>query len=233
MLTVSKLNASYGTSHILFDVDLAVEAGTVVALIGRNGAGKSTTLKSIMGVLPTRKGRITFKGADISAWASDAVCRLGIGYVPEDCRVFRGLTVAENLEAGRRPPQGGRPAWDTERVFALFPDLKRLLQHRAHLLSGGQQRMLAIARTLMGNPKMILLDEPSEGLAPQVVKQMLAQLTTLKQSGVTMLLCEQNLNFSLKLADSAYIIEKGSIQYHGSAAALAADAATRAKYLMV
>ena len=233
MLTVKRLNAFYGSSHILFDLDLEIEEGQVLALLGRNGAGKSTTLKSIMGVLQSRQGDILFKGTPISALESDQVCRLGLGYVPEDCRVFRGLSVHENLQAGRMAPRGTRIAWNERRVFELFPDLQRFMRHRADSLSGGQQRMLSIARTLMGNPDLLLLDEPSEGLAPLVVKQMLEQLTKLKETGLTILLSEQNLGFSLKLADRVNIIEKGSIKYRGTPDELAADPATRQAFLMV
>ena len=234
MLCVGGMDAWYGSSQILFGVDLLVGAGEVVVLLGRNGAGKTTTLKSIMGVLATRRGSIRFKDQDIGTLESDAVCRIGMGYVPEDCRVFRGMSVRENLETGRRRPRGaGREIWDEQRIFQLFPDLERRLAQRADSLSGGQQRMLAIARTMMGNPDLLLLDEPSEGLAPLVVREMLAQLVRLKQSGVTILLSEQNLGFALKLADRVYIIEKGSIKYQGTPDSLAADNATREAYLMV
>ena len=233
MLEVSGLDAFYGSSHILFGVELAVAAGEVVVLLGRNGAGKTTTLKSIMGLLPSRRGSIRFAGREIGTLEADAVCRLGMGYVPEDRRVFRGLSVQENLETGRRPAPPGREAWDEKRIFQLFPDLEKFLGRRADSLSGGQQRMLAIARTLMGNPTLLLLDEPSEGLAPLVVQEMLEQLTRLKQTGVTILLSEQNLKFSLQLSDRVYIIEKGAIRYQGSAQNLREDRATREAYLMV
>ncbi|TAK81778.1 MAG: ABC transporter ATP-binding protein [Betaproteobacteria bacterium] len=236
MLTVSGLDAFYGSSHVLFGIDLGVGAGEVVVLLGRNGAGKTTTLKSVMGVLDSRSGSIRFKGAEIGALESDEICRRGMGYVPEDCRVFRGLSVLENLEAGRRAPRhgaAGAEAWDEERIFQLFPDLRTFQSRRADSLSGGQQRMLAIARTLMGNPSLLLLDEPSEGLAPLVVQDILEQLRKLKQTGVTILLSEQNLKFSLQLADRVYIIEKGTIKYEGTAQSLADDRATREAYLMV
>jgi branched-chain amino acid transport system ATP-binding protein len=233
VLEVSQLHAFYGSSHILFGVDLSIGAGEVVVLLGRNGAGKTTTLKSVMGVLPTRRGSIRFAGKEIGSLESDEICRLGMGYVPEDCRVFRGLSVQENLEAGRRAASKGRESWDEARIFGLFPDLERFLSRRADSLSGGQQRMLAIARTLMGNPALLLLDEPSEGLAPLVVQEMLEQLTRLKQTGVTMLLSEQNLKFSLQLADRVYIIEKGAIRYEGTAQSLREDRATREAFLMV
>ena len=235
MLSVSGLNAFYGSSHILFGVDLAVGAGEVVVLLGRNGAGKTTTLKSVMGVLGSRTGSIRFKDREIGQLESDEICRLGMGYVPEDCRVFRGLSVQENLEAGRRAQRHGssHEAWDEQRIFQLFPDLQKFRSRRADSLSGGQQRMLAIARTLMGNPSLLLLDEPSEGLAPLVVQDILRQLTLLKKTGVTILLSEQNLKFSLQLADRVYIIEKGSIKYEGSAQNLSEDRATREAFLMV
>jgi branched-chain amino acid transport system ATP-binding protein len=235
VLSVSGLNAFYGSSHILFGVDLAVGAGEVVVLLGRNGAGKTTTLKSVMGVLGSRTGSIRFKDREIGRLESDQICRLGMGYVPEDCRVFRGLSVQENLEAGRRAPRNrtGHQTWDEPRIFQLFPDLQRFQSRRADSLSGGQQRMLAIARTLMGNPSLLLLDEPSEGLAPLVVQDILRQLNLLKETGVTILLSEQNLKFSLQLADRAYIIEKGSIKYEGSAQSLSEDRATREAFLMV
>lgn len=233
MLSVSGLNAFYGSSHVLFGVDLTVGAGEVVVLLGRNGAGKTTTLKSVMGVLGSRTGSIRFKGQEIGELESDAICRLGLGYVPEDCRVFRGLSVQENLEAGRRAPRAGRDQWDERNIFRLFPDLQRFLSRRADSLSGGQQRMLAIARTLMGNPDLLLLDEPSEGLAPLVVQDILDQLKKLKQTGVTVLLSEQNLKFSLQLADRVYIIEKGAIKYEGTADSLSADRGILQTYLMV
>jgi branched-chain amino acid transport system ATP-binding protein len=186
-----------------------------------------------MGVLGSRAGSIHFKGADISRLESDAICRLGMGYVPEDCRIFRGLSVQENLETGRLAPRNGREAWDEQRIFELFPALKLSRHRRADSLSGGQQRMLAIARTLMGNPDLLLLDEPSEGLAPIVVQQMLEHLLRLKASGVTILLSEQNLGFALQLADRVYIIEKGEIRYEGNPTDLARNRSLREVYLMV
>jgi branched-chain amino acid transport system ATP-binding protein len=233
VLKVTGLRASYGSSEVLFGVDLEVAEGEVVVLLGRNGAGKTTTLKSIMGVLSTRSGSITFRGLDIARKPSDEICRLGLGYVPEDCRIFHGLSVHENLETGRRAPRRSTEAWEERRLYRLFPSLEAAAARAAHLLSGGQQRMLTVARTLMGNPDLLLLDEPSEGMAPLVVQQMLEQLLTLKRSGTTILLSEQNLAFSLKLADRVYIIEKGEIVYTGTPASLTADRATREAYLMV
>ncbi len=234
LLEVDDLHTFYGSSHVLFGIGLEVREGEIAVLLGRNGAGKSTTLKSIMGVIELRSGSIRFRGRDIGGMSSDAICRTGLGYVPEDCRIFRGMSVRENLEVARRPARGdGGRTWTEMRVFELFPALKELLSQRADSLSGGQQRMLAIARTLMGNPDLILLDEPSEGLAPLVVRQMLVQLKALKSTGLTVLLSEQNLRFSLELADRAYIIEKGEIRYSGGIEALRNDGELRKRYLMV
>ena len=203
-------------------------------LLGRNGAGKSTTLKSIMGVVPSREGKISFEGVDIRGSSSDAICRKGLGYVPEDCRIFRGLSVKENLDVARLPPR--RPevaAWDYIRVFELFPALRDLLRRRADSLSGGQQRMVAIARTLLGNPDLIMLDEPSEGLAPLVILQMADQLKALKATGVTILLAEQNLSFATTLADRIYILEKGEIKYEGTPKELTSDKSIKESYLTI
>jgi branched-chain amino acid transport system ATP-binding protein len=234
LLEVAGLHTYYGASHVLFGVSLEVRESEVVVLLGRNGAGKTTTLKSIMGLLEFRSGSIRFRDQDIGGLSADVVCRRGLGYVPEDCRIFRGLSVRENLDVARRPPRSGRPStWTDERIFSLFPVLRELLPQRADSLSGGQQRMLAIARTLMGNPDLLLLDEPSEGLAPLVVRQMLDQLKDLKASGSTLLLSEQNLNFSLQLADRAYVIEKGEIKFVGKIDELKRDDDVLRKYLMV
>lgn len=232
LLRVDDLHTFYGSNHILFGLKLEVKEGEVVVLLGRNGAGKTTSLKSIMGVVEPRSGTVEFRGGRIGGLSSDAICRAGIGYVPEDCRVFKGLSVRENLQVARRPARD-REAWDEDKIFYLFPDLKELLGRRADALSGGQQRMLAIGRTLMGNPDLILLDEPSEGLAPLVVQEMLRQLKLLKASGLTVLLSEQNLRFSLELADRAYIIEKGEIRYEGTTHQLRQDSELSRRYLMV
>jgi branched-chain amino acid transport system ATP-binding protein len=233
LLEVTDVHTYYGSSHVLFGVSLEVRKGEVVVLLGRNGAGKTTTLKSIMGVHHFRSGSVRFREREIGGLESDAICRAGLGYVPEDCRIFRGLSVAENLETARRLPRKADTSWDEERVFDLFPVLRENLHRSGDSLSGGQQRMLAIARTLMGNPELLLLDEPSEGLAPVVVDQMLVKLRSLKEAGETILLSEQNLRFSLKLADRAYIIEKGEIKYEGLPHELAGDEAVRKAYLMV
>lgn len=233
LLQVTDLHTYYGSSHVLFGLSLEVRQGEVVVLLGRNGAGKTTTLKSIMGVHQLRSGSVRFRGEDIAGLGSDDICRAGLGYVPEDSRIFKGLTVAENLETARKRGCGGNTFWDEARVFDLFPVLRENLKRRGDALSGGQQRMLAIGRTLMGNPDLLLLDEPSEGLAPVVVEQMLMKLTALKDTGATILLAEQNLRFSLRLADRAYIIEKGEIRYQGLPSELSADAEVRKAYLMV
>ncbi len=233
LLSVQGLHAAYGDSRVLFGVDLEVNRGEVVALLGRNGAGKTTTLSAIMGLVPPRSGSIRFKETDITGAEPFRVCRAGLGYVAEDCRLFTSLTVAENFEAARMPARPGSSSWSLDSILELFPDVRTFLNRRASALSGGQQRMVAIARTLMGNPEMILLDEPSEGLAPLVVDALLKQLKRLKESGQTVLISEQNLRFANELADRVYIIEKGEIPYQGTPAELAARPELRQKYLMV
>ncbi len=233
LLEVEGLRAAYGDSQVLFGISLAVERSEVVALLGRNGAGKTTTLSSIMGLVVPRGGRLRFAGQDIGGLEPFRVSRLGLGFVAEDCRLFKGLTVAENLETARRPAREAAGGWDAHRVVELFPQLGPLLRRRAGGLSGGEQRMVAIARTLMGNPRLLLLDEPSEGLAPLVVQTLLRQLQALKRGGATVLLSEQNLRFATELADRVYIIEKGEIRYHGTPHELARDPEVRQKYLMV
>jgi len=207
MLEVRTLSAGYGRAQVLFQINLEVKAGEVVALLGRNGAGKSTALKAIMGLIPRWSGDILFENKSLENLEPHAVARLGLGYVPEDRRIFTGLAVAENLEVGRRPG-----AWDEGRVFSLFPRLKEVRERPAAHLSGGEQKMLAIARTLMGNPLAILLDEPSEGLAPLVVRQMAQAIGELRRAGLGVLLCEQNARFAEPLADRGYRIEKGRIR---------------------
>ena len=233
MLSVDGLNTYYGRAHILADLTIAAGKGEIVVLLGRNGAGKSTTLKSIMGLVQKRSGRVIFDGVDISAMPAHGVARLGLGYVPEDRRIFSELTVMENLAVGRRKPRRGAPAWTPERLFALFPNLAELKNRPGGKMSGGEQQMLTIARTLMGNPRAILLDEPSEGLAPVVVEQMARTIGDLKREGLTVVLSEQNLYFANLVADRAYIIEKGRICYQGTMEALGADEAARARYLSV
>ena len=233
MLWVGRLNTFYGRAHILFELGFEVRRGEVVVLLGRNGAGKSTTLKSVIGLARPASGEIRFDGRTISGLPPYAISRLGIGYVPEERRIFTELTVIENLEVGRRPPRPGTPRWTPERLFALFPNLAELRTRRGSMMSGGEQQMLTIARTLMGNPSLILLDEPSEGLAPVIVEQMARTLRALKADGLTVVLSEQNLRFASMVGDRAYIVEKGRIRYHGTMAELAANEAVRAAYLTV
>ena len=205
----------------------------MVALLGRNGAGKTTTLSSIMGLVRPRAGTVRFEGAEIQGREPFEACRAGLGFVPENCRLFGGLTVAENFQAARRPARDGAKRWELEHVLELFPDVAQFLDRPASALSGGQQRMVAIARTLMGNPSLLLLDEPSEGLAPLVVSAILERLKRLKSTGTTVLISEQNLRFATELADRVSIIERGEIRYEGTPEELAAHAEVREKYLMV
>ncbi len=214
-------------------MSLAAAAGEVVALLGRNGAGKSTAMKAIMGLVPPARGEVSFAGKRIDRLPPYRIARLGLGYVPEERRIFTELTVVENLEVGRQAPRAGAPAWTEDRLFALFPNLAAMRERPGGRMSGGEQQMLTIARTLMGNPRCVLLDEPSEGLAPIIVEQMAHSIRMLKGEGLCVLLSEQNLHFSQAVADRAYIIEKGQIRFAGSMAELAADAALREQYLSV
>ena len=216
MLEVSGLNAAYGRAHILFDLHLQARAGEVAVLLGRNGAGKSTTLKAIMGLLRPQAGEIRFAGRRIDRLQPFQIARLGLGFVPEDRRIFTDLTVAENLEVGRQPPREGAPRWTPAKLFELFPNLGRMQDRLGARMSGGEQQMLTIARTLMGNPRAILLDEPSEGLAPVIVEQMARTIRELKTQGLSVLLCEQNLHFARQVADRAYVIEKGHVRRSGT-----------------
>ncbi|WP_341915831.1 ABC transporter ATP-binding protein [Ferrovibrio terrae] len=233
MLQVEGLHTYYGRAHILADIALKAEAGEVVVLLGRNGAGKSTTMKSVIGLVTAQSGVISFGGTRVERMSPHRIARLGLGYVPEDRRIFTDLTVMENLEVGRQKPRDGAPTWTPERLFELFPNLGRMKDRPGGRMSGGEQQMLTIARTLMGNPRLILLDEPSEGLAPVIVEQMARTILKLKEEGLCVLLSEQNLHFAQMVADRAYIIEKGRIRYSGTMAELAADAAVREQYLSV
>jgi branched-chain amino acid transport system ATP-binding protein len=233
MLAVRHLEAYYGRAHILADLSLEVGTGEVVVLLGRNGAGKSTTLKSIIGLVRPAGGEIEFDGRRIERLEPYEIAELGLGYVPEDRRIFTELTVMENLEVGRQPPRPGAPTWTPERLFKLFPNLAEMTDRPGGRTSGGEQQMLTIARTLMGNPSCILLDEPSEGLAPVIVDQMAAAIRELKAEGLSVLLSEQNLHFATEVSDRAYIIEKGRIRFAGTMAALAANEEVRAQYLAV
>ena len=223
MLEVRDLDAFYGPARILFGVSFDVAPGEVVALVGRNGAGKSTTMRAIVGLVADRRGTIRFDGADIAAEPTHAIARRGLGYVPEDRRIFTELTVEENLEVGRRPARGGAPLWTRERLYALFPNLAEMRHRLGGRMSGGEQQMLTIARTLVGNPSLVLLDEPSEGLAPRIVEEMVDALLTMKREGLSLLVSEQNLHFARLIADRAVIIERGRIRHEGTIAALEAD----------
>jgi branched-chain amino acid transport system ATP-binding protein len=233
MLSVTDLHSYYGRAHILQGVSFDLQTGEVMVLLGRNGAGKSTTMKSLIGIVRPAQGRIDFAGADIAGWEPHRIARAGLGYVPEERRIFADLTVMENLEVGRQKPRDGRPPWTEERLFALFPNLGRMRSRAGGRMSGGEQQMLTIARTLMGNPRLLLLDEPSEGLAPVIVEEMAHAILALKQEGVTILLAEQNLHFAARVADRAAVIEKGRIVWAGAMAALQADEAARSAYLAV
>jgi branched-chain amino acid transport system ATP-binding protein len=237
VLQVQSLNAWYGAAQILFDVSLHVGRGEVVALMGRNGAGKSTTLKAIMGMV-ARQGGVQFLGQSIARSEPHHIARLGMGYVPEDRRIFTDLTVLENLQVGRQPPRrwpdGARaPEWTPEKLFALFPNLGEMPQRPGGRMSGGEQQMLTVARTLMGQPLLVLLDEPSEGVAPLIVQQMARTIRALKAQGVSVLLSEQNLPFAQAVADRAYLIEQGQIAHHGSMAEVVASDEVRRNYLGV
>jgi branched-chain amino acid transport system ATP-binding protein len=216
MLEVRGLSAAYGRARILFDLDFEARAGEVAVLLGRNGAGKSTALKSLIGLVHPQAGQIRFAGRPIQGLPPFEIARLGLGYVPEDRRIFTDLTVAENLEVGRQPPREGAPRWTPQRLYELFPNLGRMQDRLGERMSGGEQQMLTIARTLMGNPRAILLDEPSEGLAPLIVQHMAQTIGELKREGLTVLLCEQNLNFARQVADRAYVIEKGHVRRSGT-----------------
>jgi branched-chain amino acid transport system ATP-binding protein len=238
LLEATGLNAWYGAAHILFGVDLNVRRGEVVALMGRNGAGKSTTLKTLMGLIAKRSGSVKFMGHDIARREPHEVARLGLGFVPEDRRVFSDLTVTENLEVGRQParhwPDGSAaPLWTPERLYQLFPNLGEMTDRPGGRMSGGEQQMLTVARTLMGNPFLVLLDEPSEGVAPVIVEQMAQMILELKDQGVSILLSEQNMHFAELVSDRAYVLEKGQMRYHGSMAELSANEEVRRAYLSV
>lgn len=233
MLSVAAVNSFYGWAHILRDVSFEVAAGEVLVLLGRNGAGKSTTLKSIMGLVRPASGRIRFGVTELAGAEPYRIAQAGIGYVPEDRRIFADLTVMENLEVGRQPSRAGLAPWTPTRLFALFPNLAETGSRRSRTMSGGEQQMLSIARTLMGNPRLILLDEPSEGLAPVIAQQMAEAILTLKREGVTVLLSEQNLHFAWRVADRAVVIEQGRIAWSGKVATLQADAGLARKYLGV
>jgi len=233
ILEVNDIYTAYGLSQILFGVSLKVQEGEVISLLGRNGVGKTTTLRSIMGLTPPKSGSIKWRGEEIAGKPTYEISRLGIGFVPEDRRIFSDLTVWENLDVAIQPGRKEQNVWTLERVFDLFPALKPIQSRRGGYLSGGEQQMLTIARTLMSNPDLLLLDEPSEGLAPLVVHQLGEQIAKLRQEGMTILLCEQNQRFSLQLSDRLYILEKGTIKYEGTVQEFLKDEKIGRTYLAV
>ena len=234
ILEVTDINTYYGTSHILFDVSLSVDRGEVVCLLGRNGAGKTTTMRSIMGLTYPHSGGVRFEGVELGKKAPYERAKRGMGFVPDDRRIFPTLTVRENLEIGiKRASHEGQEPWTIEGIYDLFVDLRRLDSHQGGHLSGGEQQMLTIARTLMGNPTLLLMDEPAEGLAPLVVKTLGEQVTRLKELGQTILLSEQNLPFALGVSDRAYVIEKGAVRYEGSISELEGNDDIKKRYLML
>jgi len=238
LLQAKGLCAWYGAAQILFDVGMEVRRGEVVALMGRNGAGKSTTLKTLIGMLDKRRGDVSFLGTHISTSETHHAARMGLGFVPEDRRIFTDLTVMENLEVGRQPPRhwpdgSAAPLWTPERLFELFPNLGEMPDRLGGRMSGGEQQMLTVARTLMGNPYLVLLDEPSEGVAPVIIEQMAHMILALKAEGVSILLSEQNMHFAEIVSDRAYVLEKGQIRFEGSMAELTANEEVRRNFLSV
>ncbi|MCX5915538.1 MAG: ABC transporter ATP-binding protein [Deltaproteobacteria bacterium] len=233
ILEVNDIYTAYGLSQILFGVSLKVQEGEIISLLGRNGVGKTTTLRSIMGLTPPQSGSIKWRGEEIAGKPTYEISRLGIGFVPEDRRIFSDLTVWENLDVAIQPGRKKENVWTLERVFDLFPALKPIQSRKGGYLSGGEQQMLTIARTLMSNPDLLLLDEPSEGLAPLVVQQLGEQIAKLRREGMTILLCEQNQRFSLDLSDRLYILEKGTIKYEGTVQDFLKDEKIGRTYLAV
>ena len=238
MLSVENLSAWYGAARILYDLNFNVGRGEVVALMGRNGAGKSTTMKAIMGLIAERQGLVTFNGSDISRLKPFEIARLGLGFTPEDRRIFVDLTVMENLDVGRQAPRSfpdgtAAPSWTPDKLFRLFPNLGEMPQRLGKRMSCGEQQMLTVARTLMGNPLLVLLDEPSEGVAPLIVEQMANTIIELKKEGLSILLSEQNIHFARLVSDRVYVLEKGQIHWHGSMADLAENLEVQRAYLTV
>jgi len=238
VLEVESLSAWYGAAQILFGLTFSIRRGEAVALMGRNGAGKTTTLRSIMGLIPRREGTVRFLSEDISSRRPFEIARRGIGFVPEDRRIFSDLTVLENLDIGRQPARvqvdtGSSPSWSIEKVFATFPILAEMRDRRGTHMSGGEQQILTVARTLMGNPLLVLLDEPSEGVAPIIVEQMVDTMLTLKKEGLSVLLSEQNIHFAGLVCDRVYVLEKGQMQWEGAMAAFVSDEAAQRRLLSV
>jgi branched-chain amino acid transport system ATP-binding protein len=231
ILEIKGIHTYYGTSHILFGVSIGIQEKEAVCLLGRNGAGKTTTLRSIIGLTPPRSGSITFNGQEITGRPPYRIAQLGVGFVPDDRRIFPDLTVRQNILVARRVRPGG--IWDLEHIYSFFPKLKDLESHMGTQLYGGEQQMLTIARTLMTNPTLLLLDEPGEGLAPLVIKSMQVQLDEIKKLGITMLICEHNVGLATALSDRAYVMDKGTIRYQGTLEELRSNEEVRKKYLMV
>ncbi len=231
MLEVKGIHTYYGTSHILFGISFQVKEGEAVCLLGRNGAGKTTTFRSIIGLTPPRSGSIQFQGKEVVGKPPYRIAQMGIGFVPDDRRIFPDLTVRQNIVVARRERE--KTTWTLERIYSLFPKLKDLETHMGTQLSGGEQQMLTIARTLMTNPQLLLLDEPGEGLAPLVIKAMEEQLGEIKKSGLTILVCEPNVGLSMALSDRCYVMDKGTIRFEGSIEELKKNEEVRKKYLMV
>ncbi len=231
MLEVKEIHTYYGTSHILFGISFEVNQGEAVCLLGRNGAGKTTTFRSIIGLTPPKQGSIKFMNQEITGKPPYQIAQMGIGYVPDTRRIFPDLTVKQNILIARRERPGG--VWNLDRIYTLFPKLKELEDHLGTQLSGGEQQMLTVARTLMTNPYLLLLDEPGEGLAPLVVKAMQEQLEEIKKLGTTMLICEHNVGLATALSDRAYVMDKGMIRFHGTIEELRKNEEIRKKYLMI
>ena len=233
MLQVEGLNSFYGQAHVLHDVGFDVGPGEAAVLLGRNGAGKSTAMKSLIGLVRPAAGRVLFGGRDLARLEPFRRAQLGLGYVPEERRIFAELTVVENLDVGRQPPRDGLRPWTTARLFELFPNLGAMRHRPGGRMSGGEQQMLTVARTLMGNPRLLLLDEPSEGLSPLIVEQMAAAIGALRREGLSILMAEQNLHFAAEVATQAVILESGRVAWTGSMAALQADPGTHRRFLAV
>lgn len=233
MLSLDRINSFYGKAHILRDLSFRVAQGDVVALLGRNGAGKTTTMKSVMQLVRPASGSVMFAGEEVVGRQPHQIARMGMGYVPEERRIFTDLTIIENLEVGRQPQRDGSPLWTADGLFELFPNLYERRYNRGKELSGGEQQMLTIARTLMGNPSLLLLDEPSEGIAPVIVEQMARTILDIKQQGLTVLISEQNLHFAKQVADRAIIIESGEKKFDGSFEELNSHPEIRDAYLSV
>jgi branched-chain amino acid transport system ATP-binding protein len=233
MLELTGINSFYGKAHILRDLSFTINPGEVVSLLGRNGAGKTTTVKSIMQLVKPKSGRITFDGSELTGMPTHRVAKLGVGYVPEERRIFTDLTISENMEVGRQAPRDGVAEWTTDILFELFPNLLERKNNRGKALSGGEQQMLSIARTLMGNPRLLLLDEPSEGIAPVIVEQMAQTILRLKAEGLPVLLSEQNLHFARLVSDRAIVLEGGIKKFDGAFSELEAQPEIRDAYLSV